>query len=366
MRKLIPTIVGLLLICAAATASHAQTTILFAGGEDTSVTCYDPSNGIHVAGITTSSGLFRSNFAREGIVFDGEPYNRCTANFTGSSSNFWLSFEIYWGNSGNATNLPMVSLVSSDGVNRLWVEENSSANGFTLLSQNAAGTQTQLASESTLNLPENALSRADIYVNYTCSSSGEIQVWVGGIKALDFTGNPCTDSNTSLDAASLYDVGAGVYGPQAVYSEIIAATTSTQAMSLLTLVPNGAGTACNWDIACVYTNANETAINDSSYNATDTSNQIQEFTVPTATPAGTFSVPAICEDLRTEIGASGPQHVAPLVHVGGNDYTLPNLSPTTAFSNLPTNCWSTNPATSNPWSLTDIAGGLQFGAKSEP
>ena len=70
---------------------------------------------------------------------------------------------------------------------------------------------------------------------------------------------------------------------------------------------------------------------------------------------------------RALVGATGPQHFDFVTRTGGTDYTSPDYAPTNSFSNIINYIQTTNPATSNPWAITDFqAAGFNIGEESKP
>ena len=79
---------------------------------------------------------------------------------------------------------------SPDGVSRIVLRQTGTYGQIKVSTRNAAGTITDLATASS-NF--SAAARNDQKVNYTCSSSGGIALYIDGTSVISYSGNPCTD-----------------------------------------------------------------------------------------------------------------------------------------------------------------------------
>lgn len=370
MRK---TLAGLGLLAALVLAAPADATVLFMGGEDTDISCYDSSHGIQKPVLVTTSDHFRSNYARAAIHIaqastQNTLYTNCSATYIAASSDFWQSVQTYSNTPTAGT--PFISFGSSDGVERLQVRENAAGTGFTLYSHNAAGTSTQLATESVLNVSTALVTKVDVHVNYTCSAVGSVDIYINSTQVIAFSGNPCTDAVTSLDHLVFYDIAANSSGIQTHndYSEIVASTTDTRAWGLFTLYPNASGNTVAW------TGTNPcTAIldvisyNDASYVYTDTAGLIEECAVYNTLPSGSFSVPAVSMSMRGLVGSTGPQNFNFTTRTGATDYFSADRALNNSFHHNGPYIQETNPGTATSWTTGDLtAAGFNIGLRSRP
>ncbi|MCP3381234.1 hypothetical protein NLM31_12875 [Bradyrhizobium sp. CCGUVB4N] len=340
--------------------SPATATILFASGEDTGFTLNGSAAG------STFTG-WRSNFARAAVNITNSatvadpPANRATTPTFTATSNLWLHAQV--NSSGNTTtaNQQTILVRSPDGVSRIVVRETGTAGQLKISTRNAAGTLTDLATASSTFASGGPIP-IDLYVNYTCSGSGGVQLYLSGAQVINYTGNPCTDSATQLNQADI----AGTNTSSGYWSEIIIADEDTRGMSLWTLYPVAAGNTQAWTPSTVG-NINKGVINDATSIGTSSNNALTEWTTPTSAPNGAWNVKAVVQEARTLVGTSGPLHFEWLIRtIDGSDNVTGSVAPTTSFASYSNQIWATNPHTSSAWSLSDIASGFNLGIESLP
>lgn len=357
----------------ASSAFPASAAVLFACGEDSCMTPIQAS-GTSVTPVTTA-GAYRAGWAREGLSVwgntsaDPNPQRWISPVFT-ATSNLWVHAEFYLGGMSSATTNQQALLIRSpDGVARILLRLTSAPGQIKVSTRNAAGTITDIGSPSSSNFGS-GLNTLDINVNYTCTAAGGVTVYLNGASVIAFTGNPCTDSATSLDQVEFSDMASSTVQPctsasgATCWSEIVVANSSTLGYGLLSLTPTASGATQNW-VPNTLANINKTANNDTTSITTTGNNVLSEWTQATAIPSGNFGVVAITQDFRIEKGATGPQNALPLVHVGASDFTGTSFSPLTSFSNW-NYVWATNPATGLAWTTTDVTAPLQYGVESAP
>ena len=354
MNKLI--FVFLFLFMCLARTSNA--TILYAGGEDSDFTC----NGS--CSVTTTSTQFNAGYAREALQVQDEAASDPPANYWLSpqftaSSILWLHISTYFviDGGGLTTNAQQIGVLSPDGVARIIVRGGSS--NLKISSRNAAGTITDLITAST-NCPLSSLYGQDLFINYAVS--GEVALYCSGVKVADFTGNVTTDSATQLDQFRL-STPTNISGSEESFSEIIAATTNTVSMRLVTLAPQANGNTDTWDVGGV-SNVNETILNDSTVNASGTASQIQLYTVP-ALPTTNLQIYDLAFSARAQVDTTGPQHMQAVVRTASTNFTSSNISPTQSIFSDTWIDFPTNPNTGVPWTPTDLgAVGFNIGYES--
>lgn len=354
-------------------AAPARATLYLACGEDS---CFAPTGTGAVT--NTIASTFRSGWAREALDVHNNnsaadpPVDFWHSPTFSSVSSLWIHGVIFTTNTGTSVaNVQGLRVYSPDGVARILLRQTATFGQIKLSSRNAAGTITDLATASA-NFSANALTQLDLFINYTCSGAGGVQLYENGTQVINFSGNPCTDAATSLNALDLVQLSgnAGLCTSNSTqsgtcWSELIVQSTSTLGEGLLSLTATGAGATQNW-VPNTLANINKTANNDATSIAATSTGVLSEWTQGTAIPTGSFGVVAVTQDIRAERGTSGPQTILPAVHVGGTDYTtLPSISPGTSYSNFNV-IWPTNPATSSAWATTDITAPLQWGIESNP
>ena len=112
---------------------------------------------------------------------------------------------------------------------------------------------------------------------------------------------------------------------------------------------------------------NATSFNDANFGYSGVNNAIQECTVNNSIPAGSYSVVALVMSARALVGAAGPQHFAFVTRTNGTDYTSSDFAPLNSFSNLANYIQTVNPATGQPWAISDFeATGFNVGEETMP
>lgn len=350
-------------------SSPASATILFAGGEDTSVTRIGAAYGNLL-----SSG--RAGFARTslgitngGSTADPPPNRLQTPAFTATST-LWVHGQFLNGNSSTSVLNGQQSLIvrSPDGNARILVRQTGTAGTLKVSTRNIAGTITDLATASA-GYVGGSTNAFDLFINYTCSGSGGVQMYLQGVQVINYTGNPCTDSATTLNQVeylAFANTVGGVTCADTCWSELIVADEDTRGMALWTTNPAAAGNTQSWTPSTL-ANVNKAAISDSTVVSASTNNSISEWTVSNSIPTGSWSVKAVVQEARVQVGTTGPQHFEWVARTGGNDYVTGSLAPTTSFTTFSNQIWLTNPSTSAAWSTTDItAAGFNLGIESLP
>ena len=353
----------------------AQTTVLFAGGEDTDFTFLGGST----FNTETMNNGYRSSFARELILVIGNtsaadpPVYRVQTPIFTSAANLWVHAQAFLGgSSASAANIQGILLRSPDGVSRIVVRQTATLGQLKVSTRNAAGTITDLGTATT-NIAVSTSTALDLYVNYTCSGAGGVQLYVGGTLAVNYSGNPCTDAATQLNQAEFASLTSGsgsnsclVSYSSTCWSEIIIASGDTRGTALWTLTPKAAGNTQAWTGAAA--NIDKATISDATYNYTGSTSQLSEWTTSDiAAPAGQWNVLAVAQSARALVGTSGPQHFEWAVRTGGSDYTTGSVAPSTSFGNFPNQLWAANPATSANWQFSDLtAAGFNLGIESTP
>jgi len=335
-------------------------TILFAGGEDTSVTF------IGTAASSTGSFAFDAAFSRAGlnvpVSATDPPTSRIQTAVFSSVSAIWV--RAFVGNNsagaGTTNNQQAFRLLSPDGNPRVLLRTDGSSH-LKVTTRTAAGTLTDVAtSTATVVSVNGAQTRfpVDMFVDYT--ATGGAQVYFNGIQFINFSGDLRTDAATLLNR---WELG-GVYSTQCWWSELVASDASTLSTRLWTLAPQAAGNTQGWTPNTL-ANINEATINDATLISTGANNTLSEWTTPTTAPGGTWSVRAIVQDARIQVGTTGPQHFDWVVRTASTDFTAGvSNAPGNTFSNFNNQLWATNPNTSAAWSITDIAAGFNLGIKS--
>ena len=342
-------------------STGASATLLFSGGEDIDFIC-NASGGCYVQ---TSGNVFRAAWARSAFQITGTnsdpPTNRfATPTFTASST-LWIHAQFCCGFDNNASG-QMFRIMDSAGNPTLVVRGMAVAGQLQVSSRTATGTFTNLVTcPSALNA---SLTQVDLYVNY--GTAGEVALYNNSVKVCDFTGDVTNgDGATTLNQV---EFASPTEYDSADWSEIIIATTDTRAMARFTAntVANGNTTGFSGSNICSSI-WSATAFNDASYGYSGTANVLQECTVKNTIPPGAYNVLGLVMSARALVGSSGPLHFDFATRVSGTDYLSSDFAPTTTFSNFTNYIQAVNPATSNPWSISDFqAAGFNVGEQTKP
>ncbi len=339
-------------------------TILFAGGEDTSIAVI----GAAIEN-TTNTLFYRSAFARvaisatNGTSTADPPANRLqTAAFT-SSSVLWIHMNASLNGITSTSDVQGLIVRSPDAVSRILIRQTGTSGQIKVSSRNSAGAFTDLATASS-NFVTQTNTKVDIKIDY--SSSGGVSVWFDGAQVINFSGDPRTDAATQLNQVEFASFNNRASGSTigTFWSEIIVADEDTRGMALWTLAPQAAGNTQSWTPNTL-ANINETTINDATLISTTANNDLSQWTTPTSPPSGSWGVKAIAQDARVRVGTTGPQHFDWSLRTASTDYTAgTSNAPSTSFGNFNNQLWVTNPNTLGAWAITDIASGFNLGIKS--
>jgi hypothetical protein len=342
----------------------ALATLLFSGGEDIDFIC----NGLGSCSVQTNSSDFRPAWARSAYQVTGTttdpPSNRFATPTFAANSTIWIHAQFCNGSCyvSNNPSGQMFRVMDSVGNPTLVVTGTGTAGQLQISSRTATGTFTSLV---TCPLALNSsLTQVDLYVNY--GTAGEVTFYNNGVKVCDFSGNVTNgDGATTLNQV---EFASPTEYDSANWSEIIIATTDTRAMARFTAntVANGNTTGFSGSNICSSI-WNATAFNDANYGYSGTANILHECTVNSAIPPGAYTVLGLVMSARALVGSSGPLHFDFLTRVNGTDYPSADFAPTNGFSNFTNYLQTVNPATSNPWSVSDFqAAGFNVGEETKP
>jgi hypothetical protein len=356
-----------LLIVFAIGSPEARAQLLFSGGEDIDFNCKAGN-----CYITTTSGCFRPAWAREALDLQANtsdpPANRYATPTFSANSTLWIhaqydnnSFNSCNSNNNTNANSQMIRVFDNAGNPALVLVGTGTSGQLAIASRTTAGVfSTLVTCPSALN---SALTQLDMYINY--GTSGEVALYNNSVRVCDFTGNVTNgDGATTLNQLEFASAGGG----DGAWSEVIAATTDTRAMARFTANTAGNGYATGFTGTNICSSIwNAISVNDNNYGYTGSPNVIHECTINNSFPGGDFVVLGLVMSGRVLVGGAGPQHFDFVTRVGGTDYTSPDFAPNPSFSNIQNYIQTVNPATSNPWLVTDFtASGFNVGEESKP
>lgn len=315
---------------------------------------------------TNNSTYFRSGYARGALSVNGSstadpPGIRFRVlDFSSASSEFWLTGRVYYGSATIIDGIQLIRFLDGSGVARLVIRTVSASNQLKISTRTGAGSFSDLATSTTYIAP-NGSQKLDIYVKYAGDGTGQVTCYANGVSFLTYTGANTTDGATTLAGVEFSSFATSAVNPS-YWSEVVAATTDTRAMGLVTLTTSTAGNAQQWTGTASNVNQN-TITNDAQFVYSATANQIEQFK-PGALPAGNWTVDAVVMAARALRGSQGPQNLQFVTRIGSTDYTSASQQPSTSFGNL-RSIQETNPGTSTAWITSDLADtNLQYGVKS--
>lgn len=285
-----------------------------------------------------------------------------SGTLSAAASQFWLSTQLYFSNTG-ASNTSAEMIVLLDGTTRrLKLQPSANVSGavtWVLNKVTSSGTSTALATASAA-IATSTLIKVDIYVNY--ATSGQVQVYIGGTKIIDYSGDVTTDSATTLSGFVLGQAASSNSLVSANWSEVIVGTDDTRSLNLITLAPTANGNTFAWSNS--YANLNEVTTDDTGICTSGTAGDLGQVTISSSGITGTPAIRAVCVSARAQKGGTGPQNLQLNVRTGGSDYFSGTQSLPTAFGRVAA-IFEQNPATSSAFAYTDLtAAGFNIGAKS--
>lgn len=358
----------LILLSLANGSARAQ--LLYSGGEDIDFLC----NGGGSCPVSTAGGSYRSGWAREAYTADGTtsdpPTNRFATPVFSANSTIWIHAQFcivtVFGegcqSTGTTSNAQMLRIFDSSGNPTLIVRGTGTSGQLKISSRTSGGTFTDLVTcSSAFNL---SVTQVDLSVSY--GTSGTVTLYSNSSQVCTYTGNVTNgDGATTLDQLEFASPNSGNYGS---WSEVIVATSDTRAMSRFTANTVGNGNTTGFTGTNICSSIwNATSYNDSNYGYSGANNVLQECTINSSIPAGSYSVLGLVMSARVLVGSSGPQHFSFATRTAGTDYTSSNFAPTTSFSNFTNYIQTVNPATSNPWAVSDFqASGFNVGEETQP
>lgn len=291
------------------------------------------------------------------------PSNRLATPTFAANSTLWIHAQFCMDSCttiNNTLSAQMLRVIDSAGNPTLIVRGTGPGGQLKISSRTAAGVFTDLVTcPSAVNLP---LTQIDLYVNY--GTSGEVTFYNNSVAVCDYTGNVTNgDGATTLNQVEFSSAGSN-----SRWSEVIIATTDTRAMARFTANTLANGNTAGFSGSNICSSIwSAAAVNNSNYGYSGTANVLQECTVKNTIPPGAYSVLGLVMSARALVGSSGPLHFDFATRVNGTDYLSSDFAPTTSFSNFSNYLQTTNPSTSNPWSISDFqATGFNVGEQTKP
>lgn len=324
-------------------------TVLFAGGEDTSVQLFNTivnSNTLYSRSSYTRNSFNPNTINTSATIVNGV----VTPLFTPTTS-LWGHCQYYSSNTSIYTaNAILFAFFDASGVMRIAVRVGSTSQQLKISTCNASGTFVDLVSTSTTAFYAGGPFAFDIFVNY--STTGQVTIYWQGILLLD-TGSGVNVTTNGVTSLAQFYMGSNASGVNVGISEIVVQTTSTLGIALFTMPPLAVGNTQSW--TGNVGNINKSVISDSTYNNTSSNNALSEWTVTTTLPPGGWAIEAVVQEARVSVGTTGPQHFAWVVRTSdGSDNTTGSISVATSLTNYNNQIWATNPHTGSAWNAGEL------------
>jgi hypothetical protein len=372
LRSLLPilALVGFM----AATDASAQ--LLYAGGEDIDFLCNGGgtcTTNTGPSGTANRTGWARTAYMVIATITDPATNRFATPTFSPTST-LWVHAQFCSANPlspnngcssvapGTTASAQMLRILDSSGNPTLIVRGTGTAQQLKISSRTAAGAFTDLATcSSAINA---TLTQLDLSINY--GTSGQITLYNNSAQVCSFTGNVTNgDGATTLNQVEFAAPFNGNYG---AWSEVIVAASDTRAMARFSAntVANGNATGFSGTNICSAI-WNAPSFNDVNFGFSGSTNVLHECTINSSIPAGSYNVLGLVMGARALVGATGPLHFDFVTRVGGTDYASSDFAPLASFSNIANYIQTTNPATGNPWIVSDFqAAGFNVGEETKP
>lgn len=313
--------------------------------------------------VITTSGFFDSTFTRCALRVPIPNSNVVIAPIWWQNETpYSVGAAVYWhmirlrvtDNTNSSPNTPFAYICAwcdANGIQRLKLIQ-LAGGAYRLIKINAAGATTTLISSMTITWNTAGLDRIDCAINYSATGSAAIYVndaLVGAVSGVDMT----TDGNTTLCYTLLGQCISNVNSSSATanFSEWFISDTDSRTWHQGSFPPVANGNTNTWDQGSpgpgtAASQVNEITLDDSTWNGSDTANQIDDYTIPSL-PAGYLPV-AVGVSSRTAMGATGPAHLQLGFYQAGSHYFSGNITLVPSLENY--QYWlSTDPSTSAPW-----------------
>lgn len=191
------------------------------------------------------------------------------------------------------------------------------------------------------------------------SASGSIKVYIAGTERIN-SGTIDLSGATNLQKFRLYGTTFGTLR-LFYWSQLIVADENTIGMRLMTMYASGVGSDSAWGSGS-YASINEITYNDVDLISSATANQVSTFAATLVAATTGYTIRAVGVAARAKCDATGPQNLQLALRVSGTNYFSSSLALSAGYGAF-VNVWNTSPATSSPWSVSELSG-IQFGVKS--
>jgi hypothetical protein len=268
-------------------------------------------------------------------------------------------------NNHNYLSTKFFGFCDSSGIERIAVIQNynsainSLTNQYDVLKVDATGNTTLLfTSISGFSSAPSVPDKVDFFFNY--STTGTLTMYINGAQVGTYSGDITTNGITQL-AGTYQGTASTSSGNTYGYSECILADGDTRDLSVVTCAATGAGSTDQW--TGTYTNVNSTTVNDSVFDTTTTSGNVQLYTMSGIT-TGNFDILTLVTNIRATQGAGSLSQIALAQEISGTQHVTSSKNFPTSFGPVQF-IQELNPATGQPWTQSDVnASGFQSGYKA--
>lgn len=326
---------------------------------------YPADRSATAKGYSNTTTHFNTNYAREGLQAR-QSSSEYVLDLKADYSDIWLHFDVFTVNNATTTARGWIEMYNSAGVMQFRTAYGGTATHSILQrSTNGGVTFTNVDGSDTFIMSVSTRHTLDIHIK-AHATEGEASVYVNAaLSNVDVSGDVSSQDNAIRYIVLKSDSA----GNTLVYSQVIAATTSTIGWRLQTLLPtaNGGGVA-QWDgsytsvAATGFVNLHEQSL------STNVPNEAHSFPTTNVTgDASSLIVQGIMVSARGFITAgSTVDDIRGLLRMGGVNYESPDLG----FISAPNGgeqtlqyLWDLNPVTMNAFSQSDI-NNLEIGVVS--
>lgn len=323
------------------------------GGESE---CYDLPSG-HNYSASTNPAHFDNALSRGAMaVTTGTSELILPFNQTGGVDEVYIHFVLYQENvtSGNYIDIQNEAQTQTQyrvvmNADATWTIQRYDGTNFVDL-----GTTSQA-------MAQNELITVDIHILRN-NTTGVVEVYRNNVSVLNVSN---VDTSTPATMGAIHFIGLAGSNNRMMISQVIVGDQSFLNWKLCTLAPTGNGT--HTDFTGDYTAIDEpNIVNTADYIETN-STQVRESFVHSGIPTAysTYNVKGVvvAGHLSNDSGSAVNDDQF-MVRTNSNDYDSPNLSvPKTGAMVQRQYIWENNPATSNPWTVSEVQS-MEFGVKS--
>lgn len=321
-------------------------TVLFAGTEPEA---FNYKSGAVLFASTTPGREYDPDYSRGAIRVD-TTLDSVGVDFP-AQNEIWVQWRLRA--SSTVANASILRVQDSAGNNIAYV---SSAGGptYTLGYQTGASSGVSVA-PATPSLGTAAGYFLTVHVKWLEVNKVFIEFFVDGVLISSATVTNAWIASKKPARVTFLTPGGGSSSSGYISEVIVTDTEDPRGWRVATLAPNSEGALGQW--AGSYVDIDEIGVpDDNDFISSDTAGQVELFGLSNlSAPAQNMTPKAVFLASRARVGAGGPQNIKPGLRAGGSNFfqgPMPGLTP--IFQNPLPAGWEVNPATSSPWTISDI------------